>query len=98
MSFPLVFHPAVQAEVDDTYQWYEQQRTGLGNEFLEALEAVYGRLQATPQMHRILQRDIRRALLRRFPFAVYYRFHGDRVEVIAVQHQRRDPKAWQSRN
>ncbi len=98
MSFPLVFHPDVQAEVDDAYQWYEQQRAGLGDEFLEALETVYQRLQATPEMHQILLRDVRRALLRRFPYSVYYRFHGDGVEVIAVQHQRRNLAAWKSRS
>jgi plasmid stabilization system protein ParE len=98
MSFALVFHPAVEGEVEDAYQWYEQQRAGLGDEFLQALEAVYSRLQATPQIHQQIRGDVRRALLRRFPYSVYYRVHSDKVEIVAVQHQRRDPKAWQSRS
>ena len=97
MNLPLVFHPDVQGEVGSAYQWYEQQRAGLGDDFLAALEGVYAGLQTTPAMHQVIYRDVRRALLRRFPYAVYYRAHPDRVEVLAVQHTRRDPSGWQTR-
>jgi len=97
MSLPLVFHPDVQAEVDEAHRWYEQQRPGLGDEFLAALDVVFARLQATPEAHQIIYQDVRRALPRRFPYGVFYRVHADRVEVIAVQHTRRDPASWQSR-
>jgi plasmid stabilization system protein ParE len=97
MNLPLVFHADVQDEVDDAYRWYEQQQAGLGQDFLAALDEVFNRLQQTPQMHQVVYRDLRRALPRRFPYGVYYRVHTDRVEVIAVQHSRRDPADWQSR-
>jgi plasmid stabilization system protein ParE len=97
MSLPLVFHPDVQGEIDDAYRWYEQQRAGLGDDFLAALEEVFDRLRQTPEAHQVIYRDVRRALPRRFPYGVYYRVHADRVEVIAVQHSRRDPADWQSR-
>jgi plasmid stabilization system protein ParE len=96
MSLPLVFHPAVQDEVDEVYRWYEQKQAGLGDDFLAALEEVYNRLQQTPEAHQVIYGDVRRALPRRFPYGVYYRVHADRVEVIAVQHSRRDPSGWQS--
>jgi plasmid stabilization system protein ParE len=97
MTLPLVFHPDVQGEIDDAYQWYEQQRPGLGQDFLAALDQVFDRLQQTPEAHQVVYRDVRRALPRRFPYGVFYRVHADRVEVIAVQHTRRDPSGWQSR-
>jgi plasmid stabilization system protein ParE len=97
MSLPLVFHPDVQPELNDAYRWYEQQRAGLGQDFLTALDEVFARLQQTPEAHQLIYRDVRRALPRRFPYGVYYRVHPDRVEVIAVQHSRRDPRQWQSR-
>ena len=97
MSLPLVFHPEVQAEVDDAYRWYEQQRPGLGDDFLAALEVVYRRLEQTPKMHQMIYQDVRRALMRRFPYGIFYRVQIDRVEVIAVQDCRRDPARWQSR-
>jgi len=97
MSLPLVFHPDVQREVDEAYRWYEQKRSGLGDDFLAAIEEVFNRLRAMPVIHQVIYRDVRRSLPRRFPYAVYYRIHADRVEVIAVQHTSRDPSGWQSR-
>lgn len=97
MTLPLVFHLDVHGEVDAAYRWYEQQRTGLGDEFLAAVETVFRRLQQVPEAHQIIYKDVRRALPRRFPYSVFYRVHADRVEVVAVQHSHRDPAAWQSR-
>ena len=97
MSLPLSFHPEVQAEVDDAYKWYERQRHGLGDDFLAEIEKVFDRLCATPAIHQLVYQDVRRALPKRFPFSVFYRILTDRVDVIAVQHSRRDPAGWQSR-
>jgi plasmid stabilization system protein ParE len=97
MNFPLVFHRDVQGEVDEAYRWYEQQRTGLGDDFLAAVDAVLHRLQTMPQVHAPIYAEVRRTLLTRFPYAAFYRIHSDRVEVIAVQHTRRDPHSWQVR-
>ncbi len=97
MNYPLVFHPDVQGEIDEAYRWYEQQQQGLGDDFLAALETVFHRLQTMPLGHQVIYRDVRRGLARRFPYAVYYRVHADRVEVIAVHHCRRNPSDWQAR-
>jgi plasmid stabilization system protein ParE len=97
MSLPLAFHPDVQNEVNDAHEWYERQRPGLGADFLRALDEVFLRLSATPQVHAMIYQNVRRALPRRFPYGVYYRMLAGRVEVIAVQHSRRDPSSWQSR-
>jgi len=97
MSHHLVFHPDVQDEVDEAYDWYERQRVGLGDDFLRALDDVFLRLTATPQVHAVIYQNVRRALPRRFPYGVYYRLLANRVEVIAVQHTRRNPSGWQSR-
>jgi plasmid stabilization system protein ParE len=97
MSLPLTFHPNVQGEVDEAYVWYEQQRAGLGADFLRALDEAFLRLSTTPTIHGMVYQDVRRALPRRFPYGVYYRVLAGRVEVIAVQHTRRDPSSWQSR-
>lgn len=97
MSLPLVFHPDVRGEIDDAYRWYERRRAGLGDDFLVALEEVFRRIEQMPTLHQIVWQDVRRALPRRFPYSVFYRVHPDRVEVIAVQHSRRDPSQWQAR-
>ena len=97
MNWLLVFHPDVEDEVREAYRWYENRQTGLGDDFLTALETVYGALRATPEQHQVIEQDIRHSRLRRFPYAVYYRILADRVEVIAVHHGSRNPDAWRSR-
>jgi toxin ParE1/3/4 len=97
MSLPLVFHPDVQPEIDEAYRWYEQHRPGLGDDFLAAVEAVLDRISKLPQLHQAVFQDIRRGVLRRFPYCVFYRAHPTQIEIIAVYHTSRDPRGWQAR-
>ena len=76
MSLPIVFEPEVEAEVDEAYHWYEGQRRGLGEGFLAAVRAALDRIQLNPELHAVVYREVRRALVRRFPYAVYYRTRG----------------------
>ena len=93
----MILRPEAVDDVTAARDWYEQQREGLGEEFVESVDFVLARLAATPEMHQVVFQDARRAKLRRFPYVVYYRVLSDRVEVLAVMHGRRDPGAWQSR-
>ena len=97
MSRPVILRPEAQDDVAQAKDWYERQREGLGDEFVEAVDRVFARLSATPEIHRIVFKDVRRTKPRCFPYVVYYRVLPDRVEVIAVVHGRRDPGVWQSR-
>jgi plasmid stabilization system protein ParE len=97
MSLPVVLRRQARAEFDAAFDWYERQRAGLGPEFAERVQAVFDRISATPEMHAKVYRDVRRALVRQFPYSVYYRLRTDRVVVLAVFHNKRDPKIWKSR-
>lgn len=97
MTLPIVFHPDVHGDVDAAYRWYEQQGPGLGDNLLDAIDEVYARITPNPKIHQVIYDNVRRALCRRFPYSIFYRVHPDRIEVIAVYHNRRDPKGWQSR-
>ena len=61
------------------------------------MEKVLERISRTPEMYRVVYHDIRRALTRRFPYAVYYRIVGNDVVVLGILHTHRDPREWQSR-
>ena len=97
MSLPVILRPEAQDDVAAARNWYEQQGAGLGDEFIEALDDVLANIAAAPEAHQVIGRDVRRAKLSRFPYAVYYRVLADRIEVLAVLHGRRDPGVWQSR-
>lgn len=96
MSLPQEFHPAVQDEIATAYRWYERQKSGLGTDFLDAVQAVLAGITANPARHGFASRDIREGVLTRFPCAVYYRVLTDRIRVLAVYHTSRDPSGWQT--
>jgi plasmid stabilization system protein ParE len=97
MSFVLIFRPEVREELDEAYHWYETQQAGLGDNFLDCIDEMLNRIRQMPELYAIVHRDVRRAVVRRFPYAIYYRIVFDRVIVLAVLHGRGDSKAWQIR-
>ena len=97
MSFPLVLRRKARIDFDEAFDWYEQQRAGLGVRFAERVQWVFESISAMPELHAPIFGDVRRALVRTFPYSVFYRIRGGRVVVLAVFHNKRDPKIWQSR-
>lgn len=77
--------------------WYEEQRAGLGVEFVLEIDAVMQRIGETPKAFPVVYAEFRRALPKRFPYAVYFRFDGTSSRVFAVLDQRRSPDEVDSR-
>jgi plasmid stabilization system protein ParE len=93
----LIVRPEAAADIEAAHAWYENQRPGLGNEFLIALSTMFEVLVEHPRRHRCVHRDIHRANLRRFPYGIFFRIVQADVVVIACFHARRNPRAWQRR-
>ena len=98
MSLPISLHRSVQPEIDEAARWYEDQRAGLGREFLVALDRVLADITVNPTRFGFAKRDIREGAVQRFPYVVYYRVLPNRIRVVAVQHTARDQANWASRN
>ena len=94
-EYRLISEPRADLDVEAAFEWYENERQGLGLEFLDELRAAYNRIADGPLKYQELRGGIRRALLRRFPYAVYFAIEGDVVVVVAVLHASRDPAEWQ---
>ncbi len=97
MKLPVVLRDEAQAEFDEAFDWYDALRAGLGLEFVEIVQQCFDRISSQPLMCQVIYADIRKSVLRRRPYCVFYRVHTDRVEVIAVFHTSRDPSVWQRR-
>lgn len=97
MGKSVVFRAAAEADLREAYQWYEAQREGLGESFLLSIEAASAAIQRSPESYPIVYKHVHRALIRRFPFGIFYLVEAEQVVVIAVLHVRRDPKHWQRR-
>ena len=71
--------------------WYEAQEAGLKTRFLDAVADTFQRIAAGPLHYPFASKDIRRLKVGRFPYSMYFRVRGNRVEVLALVHQNRDP-------
>jgi hypothetical protein len=64
----VTLRPAATADLADARNWYEEQRQGLGDEFLAAIATAFIRLEQNPDQYPIYYRDFRRVLVDRFPY------------------------------
>lgn len=97
MNYALVFRPEARDELDEAYNWYESQQSGLGDNFLEKVDEALERICQMPESYPVVYRDVRRAVIQGFPYIVYYRIVSSRAIVTAIFHGRRNPQAWQTR-
>jgi plasmid stabilization system protein ParE len=97
VSLSVVTRPAAAAEIESAYRWYEKEREGLGSDFLDAVEKIVQTIAENPERFRTIRKDIRRAVLHRFPYSIFYRIVSGHVVVIACFHGKRNPRVWRSR-
>ena len=85
-------------EAEAAYAWYAEQNPAAGELFLIDLDVSVARVQELPETWPRLRRGkYRRFVFRRFPFNLVYRVLTDKIEIIAVAHQRRRPMYWRDR-
>jgi plasmid stabilization system protein ParE len=82
------------AHIAEAFSWYQAQRPGLGWAFSDALDAVFTLLRQAPEAGPEVYRGLHRALIHRFPYAVYYSQPPGQLEIRAVLHTRRHPRHW----
>jgi toxin ParE1/3/4 len=93
----LLIRPEAEADLTDAYRWYEERNRGLGVEFLRSVEASLFSLQKNPEAYLKIHKNIRRALIRRFPYGIFYVFEQKTIVILAVFHVRRNPKLLKAR-
>jgi len=95
---PLILTKKAQEDLDDAFKWYEDQESGLGKEFIRCIDARIAELNRHPLHHQVVQSDrVRRALINRFPFSIYFENEEELITIFAILHQRRSPEYWESR-
>ncbi len=89
--------PAARQDIADALTWYEEQLPGLGLEFLRCIDAVLDSVQRHPLMYPTVLAHYRRAVIRRFPYVLFYDVEPARIVVYAVFHCSQDPAKWKAR-
>jgi hypothetical protein len=93
MSLPVVYRRKVGRDLAGGYAWYDGQQDGLGEEFLHVSIAL-DTVERFPDVFARVHGDVRRAVVSRFPYAIFYRIETRRVVVLTILHTARNPKVW----
>ncbi|HAR65919.1 MAG TPA: plasmid stabilization protein [Lentisphaeria bacterium] len=92
-----IFHPEAENELYSAAEYYEKKLLNLGVDFLAELDRTVDDIVTHPTAWAILEFDVRKHLVNRFPYAVLYLLSADCIEILAVAHQRRQPGYWHHR-
>jgi plasmid stabilization system protein ParE len=95
--YSVVFIQAAREELIDAQDWYEGEAVGLGRRFRQAIDSLIERMIDNPRQFPIVLKNVRRALLRRFPYSLFFVAEDEVLIVIACFHASRDPSHWQKR-
>lgn len=93
----VVSHPEADEELEAAALWYQEQQSGLGDDFLDEFEYTLRRIVAEPERWRKIDYGSRKLNFRRFPYSIVYSLRQDTVYIKAVMHLHRRPYYWKSR-
>jgi len=93
----VTFHPNAAREFQAVYHWYLDRHESTAQAFLAELDIAIALIAANPTRWPLLAGDIRRYLLKRFPFSVIYRIRSEEIQILAIAHTRRRPRYWEAR-
>jgi toxin ParE1/3/4 len=93
-----IFHPVARRELEEAIDYYNAESQGLGSEFREEVQRVLALLTRFPRLGQPVRGSVRRMMLSRFPYCIYYRpLTPDTLHILAVAHNRRRPEYWAGR-
>jgi plasmid stabilization system protein ParE len=92
MKYELLLKPESVADISESYDWYENKISDLGNSFIMNIEATLKKILKMPESFPLVYKNIRRGLTKKFPYGVYFLIEEDKVIVLAVIHLSRSPK------
>ena len=93
----LLVRPEAEEDLSEAFEWYEDEREGLGYEFLSRVGQQFQLVFDSPLAYPAVYREVRRSLLTQFPFAIFYLLDSEQVTILCVSHQAREPEHWTER-
>ena len=95
MAYELLVSPVAFNDTEEAYLFYESKQAGLGERFLQSVEAAYSKLSKTPQHYGFIgnKKDLRDIRVKHFPFVIVFQIISDQVLVLRVFNTSRNPSS-----
>lgn len=97
MSYKVLLRPEAEVDFLDAVTYYEGNFKGLGTDFINSVETTLQSISHQPESFPIVYKNVRRSLIKKFPFGILYIVGENKIIVLAVFHFSRDPKNWKRR-
>ena len=97
MTYELIVKPEAEADIEESFIWYENQAVGLGQDFRKELRRTIFRIKSNPLSFPKVHKLTRRALVDRFPHAFFFLIDSNKIFITGCVHHKRDPKVWKRR-
>jgi toxin ParE1/3/4 len=99
MDYQIQVLDEAEEDIDESFVWYESQRTGLGYEFIFNLDEAFDFIKRQPEASVKRKKNIYRHVMNRFPFGIYYRIDKrlNLIYILAILHFKRKPTIWRRR-
>lgn len=97
MAASLLILSAAERDISEAFAWYESHQSGLGFEFVRAVDARICSIQRAPEACGFVEHPYRSAIVRRFPYTILYTYDEETITIYAVFHTSQDPQKWRNR-
>lgn len=97
MMIDIIIQPDAANDILEAAKWYDNNLKGLGESFLESVDSAINSIQQNPEAYSKVYKELRRILLKKFPFSLFYLYEDEQIIVIAVFHASRNPNSWKKR-
>ncbi|ANH80872.1 hypothetical protein A8C56_07670 [Niabella ginsenosidivorans] len=91
MQYKIEIRPLAAMEIIEAYDWYQEQKSGLGAEFLAELDQFYDTLYRNPQTYSYYDKPVRQGKVNRFPYTVAYEIFDTTIVIYSVFMYRQNP-------
>jgi len=98
MNYTLLIGPFAEIDLKEAKDWYDLQRDDLGAEFIGEIKNTIYRIQENPEQFPFIKSGIRKAIVKRFPFVIFFSVNDELINVFAVFHVSRNPMIWNNRS
>lgn len=97
MNLTAFLRPGARQDLEAAASWYEDRREALGSDFIDEFLLCVDRIEGNPESYPPVDAEVRRALLHRFPYAIYYSVEPTHIQVLGILHCHQHPAGWRSR-
>ena len=97
MKYTVIVRPEAEEDLKGAFSWYEDNRSGLGYDFLLQVDAGINFIKRNPEIHPIEYKRTRKHLIKRFPYKIVYLVEAEKIIILAVLHGKRKPDLMKKR-